>query len=487
MNALPFSFASKKGVVLGMHPDMGRVLYCLDPLSPSVLMEVQRVFGSEDLTVKSLSETEFEKQLQTQYASQTSNSMEAMDELDIPDLDQAMAEVATAEDLLNSNDDAPIIKLLNAILAEAIRKNASDIHIEPFETQLRVRFRIDGQLKVVLTPKIQFASMLVSRIKVMAKLDIAEKRLPQDGRIAIKLGGRAVDLRISTIPSSFGERVVMRLLDKSAGRLDLTDLGLPDDQLVRLKKLLQKPHGILLVTGPTGSGKTTTLYASLSRLNDNQRNIMTVEDPVEYNIEGINQTQVNTKADMTFAKGLRAILRQDPDVVMIGEIRDYETAEIAVQASLTGHLVLSTLHTNTAVGAISRLKDMGVEPFLLSSSLLGVMAQRLVRRICPECSEQQPADEAECKMLGVASAEIMRPVGCEACSYTGYQGRMGIYELLEIDNTVRQMIHSGESDQAIEGYVHQTTPSIYHSAMQLVLNRQTSLEEVMRVVQNEAG
>lgn len=483
MNALPFSFASKNGVVLGMHPDIGRVLYCLEKTSPSVLMEVQRVFGSQDLAVKPLSESAFEKQLQTQYASQSSNSMDAMDDLDIPDLDQAMAEVATAEDLLNSNDDAPIIKLLNAILAEAIRKNASDIHIEPFETQLRVRFRIDGQLKVVLTPKIQFASMLVSRIKVMAKLDIAEKRLPQDGRIAIKLGGRAVDLRISTIPSSFGERVVMRLLDKSAGRLDLTDLGLPDEQLSRLKKLLQKPHGILLVTGPTGSGKTTTLYAGLSRLNDNQRNIMTVEDPIEYNIEGINQTQVNTKADMTFAKGLRAILRQDPDVVMIGEIRDYETAEIAVQASLTGHLVLSTLHTNTAVGAISRLKDMGVEPFLLSSSLLGVMAQRLVRQICPECGEQKPADEAECQMLGVASADIMHPVGCEACSYTGYQGRMGIYELLGVDNTVRQMIHSGESDQAIEAYVHQTTPSIYQSAMQLVLDRQTSLEEVMRVVQ----
>lgn len=483
MNALPFSFANKNGVVLGMHPDIGRVLYCLEQTSPTVLMEVQRVFGSEDLVVRPLSESAFEKQLQAQYASQSSNSIEAMDELDIPDLDQAMAEVATAEDLLNSNDDAPIIKLLNAILAEAIRKNASDIHIETFETQLRVRFRIDGQLKVVLTPKIQFASMLVSRIKVMAKLDIAEKRLPQDGRIAIKLGGRAVDLRISTIPSSFGERVVMRLLDKSSGRLDLTDLGLPDEQLSRLKKLLQKPHGILLVTGPTGSGKTTTLYAGLSRLNDNQRNIMTVEDPIEYNIEGINQTQVNTKAEMTFAKGLRAILRQDPDVVMIGEIRDYETAEIAVQASLTGHLVLSTLHTNTAVGAISRLKDMGVEPFLLSSSLLGVMAQRLVRQICPECGEQKPADDAECQMLGVASAEIMHPVGCEACSYTGYQGRIGIYELLEIDNTVRQMIHSGESDQAIETYVHQTTPSIYQSAMQLVLNRQTSLEEVMRVVQ----
>jgi len=481
--ALPFSFASQQGVLSTMHPDLGRMVYCLPSTTPEVLMEVQRHLNASPLTLKTLTPEEFEKQLQTQYANQTSDSMEAMDDLEVADLDQAMAEVATSEDLLNSNDDAPIIKLLNAILAEAIRKNASDIHIEPFETQLRVRFRIDGQLKVVLTPKVQFANMLVSRIKVMAKLDIAEKRLPQDGRIAIKLGGRAVDLRVSTIPSSFGERVVMRLLDKSAGRLDLSDLGMPASQLPLMKKLLQKPHGIFLVTGPTGSGKTTTLYAALSRLNDNQRNIMTVEDPVEYNLEGINQTQVNAKAEMTFAKGLRAILRQDPDVVMIGEIRDYETAEIAVQASLTGHLVLSTLHTNTAVGAISRLKDMGIEPFLLSSSLIGVLAQRLVRRICPECGERQPADAAECELLGVTLADILHPIGCEACSFTGYQGRVGIYELVEVDNQVRQMIHSGESDQAIADYVHQSTPSIHQSAMQLVLEQQTSLEEVLRVVQ----
>ena len=481
--SLPFSFASQHGVLSTMDPDHGRVVYCLPTTPPAVLMEVQRHLHEAPLTLKTLTPEAFEKQLQTQYANQTSDSMEAMDDLEVADLDQAMAEVATSEDLLNSNDDAPIIKLLNAILAEAIRKNASDIHIEPFETLLRVRFRIDGQLKVVLTPKVAFANMLASRIKVMAKLDIAEKRLPQDGRIAIKLGGREVDLRVSTIPSSFGERVVMRLLDKSAGRLDLADLGMPDSQLPLMKKLLQKPHGIFLVTGPTGSGKTTTLYAALSRLNDNQRNIMTVEDPVEYNLEGINQTQVNSKADMTFAKGLRAILRQDPDVVMIGEIRDYETADIAVQASLTGHLVLSTLHTNTAVGAISRLKDMGVEPFLLSSSLIGVMAQRLVRRICPDCGELHPADAAECELLGVPEANIMQPVGCEACSFTGYQGRVGIYELVEVDNQVRQMIHSGESDQTIADYVHQSTPSIHQSAMQLVLDQQTALEEVLRVVQ----
>lgn len=295
----------------------------------------------------------------------------------------------------------------------------------------------------MLTPKPGLAGMLVSRIKVMAKLDIAEKRLPQDGRIALKLGGRAVDLRVSTIPSNYGERVVMRLLDKSAGLLDLADLGMPGAVLKNIEKLLARPHGIFLVTGPTGSGKTTTLYAGLSRLNDHQRNIMTIEDPVEYNIDGISQTQVNAKANMTFAKGLRAILRQDPDVVMIGEIRDLETADIAVQSSLTGHLVLSTLHTNTAVGAITRLRDMGIEPFLLASSITGVLAQRLVRRLCPACKQPHAADQAECECLGVEQTDIYRAQGCDVCNYTGYQGRLGVYELVLIDEQVQQMIHGG--------------------------------------------
>ncbi|WP_173290292.1 type II secretion system ATPase GspE [Thiosulfativibrio zosterae] len=479
---IPFSFARKQGVMLRNHPDQGWMLSCLERTPLEALLEIQRLQQGKGFPIEVLSEAAFEKALQTQYANQSA-SMETMDDVDVDDLESVMAQANAAEDLLESADDAPIIRLLNAILAEAIRKNASDIHIEPFENQLRIRFRMDGQLKVVLTPKVALATMLVSRIKVMAKLDIAEKRLPQDGRIATKLGGRAVDLRVSTIPSSFGERVVMRLLDKSAGRLNLSDLGLPAAQLEGLKKLLNKPHGILLVTGPTGSGKTTTLYGALSRLNNHQRNIMTVEDPVEYNIEGINQTQVNTKADMTFAKGLRAILRQDPDVVMIGEIRDIETAEIAVQASLTGHLVLSTLHTNTAVGAITRLKDMGVEPFLLSSSLLGVMAQRLVRKLCPICKQAHEADAAECATLSVPQATIYQPVGCDACNHTGYQGRMGVYELVSVDDKMRQMIHSETAEQDIEAYAHQFTQSIQASAQQLVLSGQTSLEEVLRVTQ----
>jgi len=323
---------------------------------------------------------------------------------------------------------------------------------------------------------------LVSRIKVMARLDLAEKRLPQDGRISLKLGGRAVDLRVSTIPSSYGERVVLRLLDKSAGRLNLKELKLPEQVEKGIEKALSKSHGIFLVTGPTGSGKTTTLYAGLSLLNDSERNIMTVEDPIEYHIDGINQTQVNTKADMTFAKGLRAILRQDPDVVMVGEIRDKETANIAVQASLTGHLVLSTLHTNSAVGAVTRLRDMGVEPFLLSSSIVGVLAQRLVRELC-DCKTPHEADAVECELLGVDKTTIYEPNGCESCHFTGYKGRMGLYEMFLMDEKLRSMIYSNMTEDEIQTVLRTHTKSLQENGYQAVLNVQTNLSEVQRVTQ----
>ncbi|MCL4140601.1 UNVERIFIED_CONTAM: hypothetical protein GTU68_009997 [Idotea baltica] len=299
------------------------------------------------------------------------------------------------EDLLEGEDDAPIIKLINATLSEAIKEGASDIHIETFEKQLVIRFRVDGVLREVLSPNRKLSSLLVSRIKVMAKLDIAEKRVPQDGRISLRIAGRAIDVRVSTMPSSYGERVVMRLLDKNNAKLDLVDLGMTSTNQEKFAELLRKPHGIILVTGPTGSGKSTTLYAGLTDINSKDRNILTVEDPIEYELQGVGQTQVNTKVDMTFARGLRAILRQDPDVVMIGEIRDLETAEIAVQASLTGHLVISTLHTNTASGAITRMEDMGIEPFLLSSSLLAVISQRLVRTLCSSCKIDYTPDATE--------------------------------------------------------------------------------------------
>lgn len=480
--SLPFSFANKNKALL-TNSDNGLLLNFTDETPASALLELQRQYISSYIALEKLDNNAFDMKIQSSYSTHGMQSMEGIDSIETEDLATVFAEVGEPEDLLDSADEAPIIKLLNAILSEAIRSRASDIHIEPFETQLRIRFRIDGILKTVLTPKVALANMLVSRIKVMARLDIAEKRLPQDGRISLKLGGRAVDLRVSTIPSSFGERVVLRLLDKSAGRLNLKELKLPKEVEQGVQKALSKSHGIFLVTGPTGSGKTTTLYAGLAQLNDAQRNIMTVEDPIEYNIDGINQTQVNTKADMTFAKGLRAILRQDPDVVMVGEIRDSETANIAVQASLTGHLVLSTLHTNSAVGAVTRLRDMGVEPFLLSSSIVGVLAQRLVRELC-DCKTPHQADTAECEVLGVKEATIYRSNGCEKCQYTGYKGRMGLYEFFLMDDELRSMIYSNTPEDTIEGAVRKQSLSLGENGYQAVLKGQTNLAEIQRVTQS---
>ena len=385
--------------------------------------------------------------------------------------------------------------MINALLSEAIRLNASDIHIETFEKRLSVRFRVDGELKEIVSPKRQLAPLLVSRIKVMAKLDIAEKRVPQDGRISLRQD--EVDVRVSTLPSSFGERVVMRLLDKQAGRLNMTYLGLSDNDYTELKRLIHRPHGIILVTGPTGSGKTTTLYAALTDLNDQTRNILTAEDPIEFQLDGIGQTQVNSKVDMTFARSLRAMLRQDPDVVMVGEIRDLETAEIAVQASLTGHLVLSTLHTNTAIGAVTRLQDMGVEPFLLSSSLIGVVAQRLVRTLCPHCHTWEDADSIQAKLFAEIefqaspdvndkSIRLPVPVGCEVCNQSGFKGRTAIYEVVPVDDQLRQMIHGGAAEFELEKYARQKTPSIRADGLIKVLAGKTTLEEVLRVTKETA-
>ncbi len=375
-------------------------------------------------------------------------------------------------------------KLINAMLAEAIKEGASDIHIETFEKSLVIRFRVDGTLHEMLRPGRKLASLLVSRIKVMARLDIAEKRVPQDGRIALLLGGRAIDVRVSTMPSAWGERVVLRLLDKNQARLTLERLGLSLELTAQLRQLLHKPHGIFLVTGPTGSGKSTTLYAGLQELNNHSRNILTVEDPIEYMIEGIGQTQVNTRVGMTFARGLRAILRQDPDVVMVGEIRDTETAEIAVQASLTGHLVLSTLHTNTAVGAITRLQDMGVEPFLLSSSLTGVMAQRLVRTLCSDCRQAAPATDEEKRLMGISDTHavtLYHPQGCPACNHKGFRGRTAIHELIVVDATLRDLIHRQAGELELERYVRQHSAGIRSNGIEKVLAGETSLDEVLRV------
>jgi general secretion pathway protein E len=372
---------------------------------------------------------------------------------------------------------------------EAIKENASDIHIESFESRLQVRFRVDGVLREVMSPPRALAPRLVSRIKVMAKLDIAEKRLPQDGRISRAFGGRKVDVRVSTIPTGQShERVVMRILDKQAERLDLEQLGVDTEQIGTLRRIIHKPYGIMLVTGPTGSGKTTTLYSALSVLNDRSRNIMTVEDPIEYYIDGVGQTQVNSKVNMTFARGLRAILRQDPDVVMVGEIRDLETAQIAVQASQTGHLVLSTLHTNTAVGAVTRLRDMGVEPYQLSSSLVGLMAQRLVRNLCPHCKTPYDASTVEKEQLGVSTRRkitLYKPAGCPLCRHTGFLGRSGIHEVIEVDRELETLIHDNASEQVLEAHARKHSSGILQSGRNKVLAGNTVLSEVLRVTTEE--
>lgn len=452
---------------------------------PSLTQLELRRFLKRPFRLELVSVEEFNTELTQVYEAGSNAAMQMAEgigeELDLAHLIQGLPK---SEDLLESHDDAPIIRLLNAILTQAIKLKASDIHIETFEEKLIVRFRIDGILQEQLAIQRILAPLIISRVKVMAKLDIAEKRLPQDGRITLRIAGHTVDVRVSTLPSNHGERVVLRLLDKKVARLDLTLLGMSSQDLLKTEKIITRPNGILLVTGPTGSGKSTTLYAMLTKLNQVTRNILTVEDPIEYDLPGIGQTQVNTKVDMTFAKGLRAILRQDPDVVMVGEIRDLETVQIAVQASLTGHLVLSTLHTNSAIGAITRLRDMGVEPFLLSSTLIAVIAQRLVRVLCPHCKKAQPMTATEQSLLKITSLHdvtIYHPSGCSECNHTGYLGRTGIYEFVTIDERLQTMIHENCSEQIMGNYVESQTPSIRQDGFRRVLAGETSIEEVIRV------
>lgn len=484
---LPFVFAKRHGVLLQVGDDGVRVVF-RPGASLMAVGEVLR-FAGQALDVAELDGAAFDQALSEAYQQDSSAAMQMVeglgDDMDLASLAERLPET---EDLMEQEDDAPIIRLINAILSEAVKENASDIHVETFEKRLVVRFRIDGILREMVQPRRELAGLLVSRIKVMAKLDIAEKRVPQDGRISLRVGGREVDVRVSTLPSANGERVVLRLLDKQAGRLTLTHLGMsPRDQGL-MEEVVRKPHGIILVTGPTGSGKTTTLYASLVSLNTGTRNILTVEDPIEYHLEGVGQTQVNAKVDMTFARGLRAILRQDPDVVMVGEIRDKETAEIAVQASLTGHLVLSTLHTNSAIGAITRLVDMGIEPFLLSSSLLGVLAQRLVRTLCPVCKVPYQADEAECALLAIPPSTkptLYRAKGCSECNQIGYRGRTGIYELVVFDDHMRTLVHNSASEQEMTRHARTSGPSIRDDGRRNVLAGVTTVEEVLRVSREE--
>jgi general secretion pathway protein E len=394
-------------------------------------------------------------------------------------------------DLLDSSDEAPIIRFVNSLITQGFKERASDIHIEPFEQELIVRYRIDGILYEVNKPPLKAHAGIVSRIKILAQLDIAEKRLPQDGRFRVRMGGRDMDIRVSTLPTAFGERVVLRLLDKAASILSLEEIGLESTLLKPFEEMINKNHGIFLVTGPTGSGKTTTLYAALTRLNNRDKNIITVEDPIEYQLPGVGQIQVNPKIDMTFANGLRSILRQDPDIIMVGEIRDRETAEIAVQSALTGHMVFSTLHTNDAAGALTRLVEMGIEPFLAASSIVGIFAQRLIRSICPHCKEpHQPPEELLLEISSEnplqAGTTFYRGAGCDKCMQIGYWGRTGIYELLKVNDTVRELLLQDKDAASIKkAAVEDGMRSLRTAGLAKALQGVTTLEEVMRVTQEE--
>lgn len=455
---------------------------------PLTALEVRRALG-RPIDLHFLSPTDFDQHLSRIYAVEGIDSEDLAEDFDREDDFLSLVEdIPKTADLLDADDDAPVIRLINSLIAEAFKRQASDIHVEPFENKLSVRLRIDGILSEVVRLSSRLSPLLVSRIKVMARLDIAEKRIPQDGRISLSIGGKSLDVRVSTLPARHGERVVMRLLDKDQSHFDLEKLGMGEATLRDFKAALAEPNGIILVTGPTGSGKTTTLYAGLSRLNDESRNILTVEDPVEYALEGVGQTQVNNRVGMTFAAGLRAILRQDPDVVMVGEIRDVETAQIAVQASLTGHLVLSTVHTNDAVSAVTRLRDMGIEPFLLASTVKVILAQRLVRRLCAQCRESYEADTLERDLMGAEPEDVLtlyRPAGCLSCNHTGFAGRVGLYEILRVDGPLRRMIHDDADEQDMANLAFRERDTLLQSGRGHVRAGRTSLEEVMRVCRRE--
>src|SRR5687767_6407551 len=457
---LPYAFAKAHSVLPAAEREGRLVLWVTRATPPSAVVEARRALA-RDVEPVLVADEEFAASLRATYSGVEGEAASMVGEVEGKiDFSRLLQDIPEIEDLLEARDDAPIIRMLNALLSQAVREGASDIHVEPFESTSVVRYRIDGTLRDIVRPRRALHAALVSRIKIMAHLDIAEKRLPQDGRIMLRLGGRPVDVRVSTLPTGHGERAVLRLLDKERGRLEPEKLGMAPDTLAALDRLVKQPHGIVLVTGPTGSGKTTTLYAMMSRLDASTTNIMTVEDPIEYDLEGIGQTQVNPRIDMTFARALRAILRQDPDVIMIGEIRDLETAQIAVQASLTGHLVLATLHTNDSAAAVTRLLDMGIEPFLLSSSLLGILAQRLLRKLCQDC----------------------RGAGCPSCGQVGYSGRTGVYELLEIDESLRAAIHAGEGEQRLRELARaKGFRTLNEDGARWVRAGVTSEEEVLRV------
>ncbi len=476
---LPYAFARRHGVVVTAEG----VLHG-DGLTLATRLEVQRRCGPGIAFVPA-DEADFEAALRAVYQDSASRAAGlAAAECDLT----ALADSAAVDDLLDTRDDSPVVRLINALLLEAVRQRASDIHFEPQERSCRVRFRIDGSLREIVEPAPALTPLLASRLKVMARLDIAEKRIPQDGRVALRIGGHDVDLRVSTLPAQHGERIVLRLLDRDTIDLDLTRLGMSRRDGDVFTRMLARPNGMILVTGPTGSGKTTTLYAALNRLNDQQRNILTVEDPIEYALPGVGQMQVNPKIGLTFARGLRAVLRQDPDVIMVGEIRDQETAEMAVRSSLTGHFVLSTLHTSSAVGSVTRLVDMGVERYLLAPMLVGLVAQRLVRALCPACRQPDVATPADAALAGGALAvgtALFRPGGCSACNGEGYRRRHALYEVIAVGPELRQLIHDGASEAALVAAARRAGPGLAEDGAAKIAAGITSVAEVARVVREE--
>lgn len=492
IDKVPIHFA-KRNEILPIKSEDGHIVVAVsDPVNHWALDDLRLIFNQPIKPIIASSHQIMDS-INTCYNRQAESNQAVMSDLDEENLDQVAQELEEVKDLLDSADEAPIIRLVNQLLFRAVKQGASDIHIEPFEKDLVVRFRIDGILYDIMHPPRKAQNSILSRIKIMANLNIAEKRLPQDGRIRIKLAGKDIDIRVSTLPTSFGESVVMRLLDRSKVLRNLDSVGLEGEDLKTMRSLIERSHGILLVTGPTGSGKTTTLYAAITEINAPDIKIITVEDPVEYQLPGINQTQTNSKIGLTFASGLRAILRQDPDVVMIGEIRDRETAEIAIQASLTGHLVLSTLHTNDSASSATRLVDMGVEPFLVGSSVIGIVAQRLLRTLCRQCAEPYQPSDFELEQLNLNAEDIKghifyRAKGCNQCMETGYLGRRAIHEILQIDDEIRGMITKGQDAVSIKKQaMKKGMRTLREIAIELVKRGKTTIDEVLSITQEDTS
>jgi len=495
LGKVPINYA-KKNRVLPLNGDGQSVTVAIaDPSNYEPLDDLRMLFGLPVHPVVVPPEVLNDAINRSYDQATTTTAQDLMIDLEEERLDVVANELAQEPlDLLDSDDAAPIIKLVNGLLSQAVKDRASDIHVEPFERELLVRFRVDGMLYDVISPPKRFQPAITSRVKVMSGLNIAEKRLPQDGRIRLRVAGRDIDIRVSTIPTAFGERIVLRLLDRAQALVDLNldRLGFSGDNLTRVDRLIRQSHGIILATGPTGSGKTTTLYACLARINSPEKNIITIEDPIEYQLRGIGQMQVNPKIDLTFASGLRSILRQDPDVIMVGEIRDGETAEIAIHAALTGHLVFSTLHTNDSFGALTRLVDMGIEPFLVSSSILAVLAQRLLRMVCPSCREPYTPTPAAPARIGLRSETLRGPIyrpaanGCRLCRSTGYHGRTAIQELMLMDDEVRSLVMQKADAATIRrACTSQGMKLLRQNGAERILQGETTVEELLRVTQED--